>query len=395
MLSPLALVAASCGASTPGDSGATAGQGTATSAPAGQNVGTTSDAVNAQDFGTFDEPWGAAFAPGTNTLFVTQKAGTIHFIDTATRQRSTVTGAPAVDYGGQGGLGDIAFLPSESNAALGTRTIYLTWAEAGDSDTRGAALGRGQLVCDQATTCRIEGLSVIWRQPKVTGRGHYSHRIAFSPDGQYLFVSSGDRQKMEPAQDTSNNLGSVVRLNLDGTPAAGNPLAGQAGRAQDIWSWGHRNLLGLQFDAQGRLWDLEHGPAGGDELNLVIKGQNYGWPRVSDGDHYNGTPIPRHSTSSEYAKPAISWNPVIAPGDFIFYSGALFSDWRGQAIIAGMDPTVLVRVNTNVDGNTATATELQRIPFERRLREITEGPDGAIWVLEDGKDGRLLKLTPR
>ncbi len=393
MLSPLALVAASCGASSSGDSGRDSAQATAESSA--QNTGTASADLTAQDYGTFDEPWGAAFAPGTATLFVTQKGGTIHFIDTATRQRGTVSGAPTVDYGGQGGLGDIAFLPAETNAALGNRTIYLSWAEAGDGDTRGAAVGRGQLICDQPTACRIEGLSVIWRQPKVTGRGHYSHRLAVSPDGQYLFVSSGDRQKMEPAQDTSNNLGSVVRLNLDGTPAAGNPLAGQSGRAQDIWSWGHRNLLGLQFDAQGRLWDLEHGPAGGDELNLVIKGQNYGWPRVSDGDHYNGTPIPRHSTSTEFAKPAISWNPVIAPGDFIFYSGRLFPDWRGQAIIAGMGPTGLVRVSTSVDGDIATARELQRIPFERRLREVTEGPDGAIWVLEDGEDGRLLKLTPR
>ena len=391
MLSPLALFAASCGASTSGDST----QAAATAEPTGQNIGTTSTDLNSQDFGTFNEPWAATFAPGTATLFVTQKGGEIHFIDTATRQRGTVTGAPTVDYGGQGGLGDIAFLPAEANAALGTRTIYLSWAEAGDNDTRGAAVGRGQLVCDQPTACRIEGVSVIWRQPKVTGRGHYSHRIAISPDGQYLFVSSGDRQKMEPAQDTSNNLGSVVRLNLDSTPATGNAFSGQSGKAQDIWSFGHRNLLGLQFDAQGQLWDLEHGPAGGDELNLVVKGQNYGWPRVSDGDHYNGTPIPRHSTSTEYVKPAISWNPVIAPGDFIFYSGKLFTDWRGQAIIAAMAPSGLVRVSTTTDGDMATASELQRIPFERRLREIIEGPDGAIWVLEDGEGGRLLKLTPR
>lgn len=301
-----------------------------------------------------------------------------------------VNGLPTVDYGGQGGFGDVAFLASESAPALDSRTIYLSWAEAGPNDTRGAAVGRGTLTCQVAGECAVENLSVIWRQPKVTGRGHYSHRLAFSPDGQYLFVSSGDRQKMAPAQDTANNLGSVVRLNLDGTPAAGNAFTGQAGKAQDIWSFGHRNVLGLAFDAQGRLWDLEHGPAGGDELNLVAKGANYGWPEVSDGDHYNTTPIPRHSTSDAYAKPAISWNPVIAPGDFLFYRGDLFSGWKGQAIIAGMGSAGLVRVA--IDGT--SAREVERIPLDNRIREVVEGPDGTIWVLEDGEGGRLLQLRP-
>src|SRR5690606_6544129 len=181
----------------------------------------------------------------------------------------------------------------------------LTWAEAGEGDTRGAALGKGTLVCEQADACTVDGLSVIWRQqPKVTGRGHYSHRIAFSPDGQYLFLASGDRQKMEPAQDLSNNLGSVLRLTLDGKPPPGNPFANRGSPSDQIWSYGHRNILGLQFDAQGRLWDLEHGPAGGDELNLVVQGENYGWPVVSDGVHYNGDPIPDHNTRPEFHAPA-------------------------------------------------------------------------------------------
>lgn len=347
--------------------------------------------LNSEEFGTFDEPWAAAFAPGTELLFVTERAGTIKFVDTRSGKLGSVTGAPQVDYGGQGGLGDIAFLPSEAADALERRTIYLSWAEAGEGDTRGAVVGRGTLVCEEADACAIEGLSVIWRQaPKVTGRGHYSHRLAFSPDGQYLFVSSGDRQKMQPAQDPQVNLGKVVRLNLDGSPAAGNPLADEnVGRA-DVWSMGHRNVLGLQFDAQGRLWDLEHGPAGGDELNLVRAGANYGWPEVSDGDHYDGAPIPRHATSDAFAKPAISWNPVIAPGDFIFYSGDLFTDWKGQAIIAAMKPAGLVRVA--IDGE--RAREVGRIGFEKRLRDVVEGPDGAIWVLEDKAGARLLKLTP-
>lgn len=390
VLSPCALVSASCSAEPAGDSAPTEA---AVTAEIGEKVTVTSaDQFKAMSLGAFDEPWAAEFAPGTSVLFITEKSGTMKFVDTATGRTGTVTGMPEVDYGGQGGLGDVAFLPSESSDALGRRTIYLTWAEAGEGDTRGAALGKGTLVCEQADACTVDGLSVIWRQqPKVTGRGHYSHRIAFSPDGQYLFLASGDRQKMEPAQDLSNNLGSVLRLTLDGKPAPGNPFADRGSPSDQIWSYGHRNILGLQFDAQGRLWDLEHGPAGGDELNLVVQGENYGWPVVSDGVHYNGDPIPDHNTRPEFHAPAISWDPVIAPGDFVFYSGNLWPEWRGQAIIGAMKPTAVVRVAIEGD----KATEAARYPFEKRVREILEGPDGALWILEDGEDGRLVRLTPR
>lgn len=324
-------------------------------------------------------------------LFVTERAGTAKIIDTS-RQGSapiSVTGLPTVDYGGQGGLGDVAFLKSESAATLSPRTIYLSWAETGPNDTRGAVVGRGKLVCSAADTCAVEQMNVIWRQTKVTGRGHYSHRLAISPDEQHLFVASGDRQKMQPAQDTTNNLGSVVKLTLDGSPAGDNPFAGKAGQAADIWSYGHRNILGLAFDSRGRLWDLEHGPKGGDELNQVTKGSNYGWPLVSDGDHYDGRAIPRHASTSAYTAPAISWTPVIAPGDFIFYSGKQFKSWREQAIIAAMDPTALVRVEIVGD----SAREVERIPMDKRIREIAEGSDGSVWLLEDGAGGRLLKLS--
>ena len=373
---------ASCGAASPGET-----------APIASPAPTTTPgpvAFATQELARFNEPWAAAVAPGTQRLFVTEKSGTIRYYDLASRQTGAVSGAPTVAYGGQGGLGDIAFLPAESGASLASRTIYLSWAEAGPGQTRGAAVGLGTLACGADGACGIQGLQVIWRQPKVTGEGHYSHRIAFSPDGRYLFVSSGDRQKMEPAQDTSNNLGSIVRLNLDGTPAADNPFTGQAGKAQDIWSWGHRNTLGLAFDAGGRLWNLEHGPAGGDEINLIRKGANYGWPIVSEGNHYDGTVIPRHSTRPEFAAPAISWNPVIAPGDFIIYGGAMFPALRGQAIIGGMNPTVLVRVA--FDGE--TAREVARHPMDRRIREVVDAPDGAILLLDDGDGGRLLRLTP-
>lgn len=383
LLSTLALGLASCGAQATGESGAEA---RSTPAP------TTSGMPFAvTEHGTYDEPWAARFVPGTSILVITLKSGKIVGADTRNDRAIFFEGVPAVDYGGQGGLGDVAFLPSEAASTLTPRTIYLSWAEAGQGDTRGAVVGRGRMVCEEHQTCRIDALKVIWRQPKVSGRGHYSHRLAFSPDGKHLFVASGDRQKMEPAQDTSNNLGSVVRLNLDGTPAAGNPFAGQAGKAQDIWSWGHRNILGIDFDRQGRLWAAEHGPAGGDEFNLVRRGANYGWPVVSEGDHYDRKEIPPHSTRPDLAAPAASWTPVIAPGDMLIYSGKLWPEWKGQALIAAMSPGSIVRVGIEGDG----ARELARYRMDKRIRAIAEAPDGALWLLEDKAGARLLELRPR
>lgn len=379
LVSPLAIGLASCGAAPTGEKAAPA----------------TKDAFRTQVLAKFDEPWAMDFDEGTGILLVTERKGTMK-LRLPDGQIGEVTGMPKVAYGGQGGLGDVVFAPGQAapGTSLDGRTIYLSWAEVGAGGTRGAALGRGMIECKQPLSCNLDGLKVIWRQqPKVTGQGHYSHRIAFSPDGRYLFVGSGERQKFTPAQDLSVNLGKVLRLNLDGTAAAGNPFAAKGSPGNQIWSYGHRNILGLAFDGQGRLWDLEHGPAGGDELNLVKPGRNYGWPLVSNGNNYDGTPIPRHSTRPDLSAPAISWNPVIAPGDFIFYSGKLFAQWQGQAVIGGMKPNVLVRVA--IDGE--TAREVARTPMEHRIREVEQGPDGAVWLLEDGEEsgaGRLLRLTP-
>jgi glucose/arabinose dehydrogenase len=384
-LSTLTLMQASCANAETGESAAEA---------QGAIVASTGPVApfRTAELATFEEPWALAFAPGTSTLFVTEKSGKLKFIDTATGVAGTVSGVPAVDYGGQGGMGDVAFLPGESAKTLGGRTIYLSWAEAGENDTRGAAVGRGKLVCPQPTACTLEGFTVIWRQaPKVTGRGHYSHRLAFSPDGKYLFVASGERQKMQPAQDTAVTLGKIVRLNLDGTPATGNPLATKPGANPEIWSYGHRNILGIDWDAKGRLWEVEHGPAGGDELNLVKPGANYGWPVRSNGEHYNGDPIPDHEPSDGFAQPALSWTPVIAPGDMLIYSGDLFPAWKGHALLPGLGSKALVDVT--LDGE--KASETTRYGFERRLRAIAQGPDGAVWLAEDGKGARLFKLTPR
>jgi glucose/arabinose dehydrogenase len=367
LLSALVLALASCGAAPAGES---AGQ-----AHASPVVNASLAGFAITDYGRFDEPWAMAFIPGTPYALITEKSGKLKLWQDGADPRE-VAGVPRVDYGGQGGLGDVAVSPRFAEDGM----IYLSWAEAGPNDTRGAAVGRARLMLDGAP--RLGPVEVIWRQDKVTGRGHYSHRLTFSPDGTALYIASGDRQKKTPAQDDSSNLGKIVKLDIANAGPAGPP---------QVVSKGHRNVLGLQFDAEGRLWDLEHGPAGGDEFNLVKPGQNYGWPLVSNGDNYNGSPIPRHATRPDLATPAISWTPVIAPGDFIFYSGDLFPGWKGNAVIAGMGSAGLVRVA--MDGE--RAREVERIPLGRRIREVRQGPDGAIWVLEDGEGARLRRMVPR
>ncbi|KHS48351.1 glucose sorbosone dehydrogenase [Novosphingobium subterraneum] len=367
-LSPLALLLASCGSSI-------SAQGADPAA-----------GITITDVATFDEPWAMTFLPGTNMALITEKKGKLKLWTEGTSKTVEVSGTPTVDYGGQGGFGDVVAAPDFAQSGM----VYLSWVEAGANDTRGAVVARAKLVMGDAP--RLEGLNVIWRQfPKVTGKGHFSHRIAFSPDGKYLFISSGDRQKFTPAQDLSANLGKIIRLLPDGTPAPGNPFAGKGGVSAQIWSYGHRNLLGLAFSPDGRLWDLEHGPAGGDEINHVEAAKNYGWPLVSDGDHYDGKPIPRNRTRPDLAQPAISWNPVIAPGDMIFYTGKAFPQWQGQALIAALGAGGIVRVKIKGE----KATELERIDLGNRIREIEQAPDGTLYVLEDGEDAKLRHVVPK
>jgi glucose/arabinose dehydrogenase len=338
-----------------------------------------------EELGRFEEPWAMAFLPD-GRLLVTEKPGRLLLVSADGRTRTDVSGVPAVDYGGQGGLGDVALHPGFADNGV----IYLSYAEAGDGDTRGAAVARGILELE-ATRAGLTGLDVIWRQaPKVTGRGHYGHRLRFSPDG-YLFITSGERQKFDPAQDMGGNLGKIIRLDDAGSVPEGNPFADRGSVAAEIWSLGHRNPLGFDFDAEGRLWNTEMGPEGGDELNLVLPGKNYGYPVVSNGDHYDGREIPDHDTRPEFEAPKLWWTPVISPGDFMIYQGDLFPDWRGDGFAAGLSSKALVRIRFAGEG----AEEAERYGMGRRIRAVREGPDGAIWLLQDGPGGKLLRLTPR
>jgi glucose/arabinose dehydrogenase len=334
---------------------------------------------------TFDEPWAMAFLPD-GRLLVTEKQGRLFVVSTIDGATATVGGVPTVDYGGQGGLGDVILHPDFAQNAR----IYLSYAEAGDDDTRGAAVARATLSLVTGSEA-LSDVDVIWRQdPKVSGRGHYGHRLLFSEDG-FLFITSGERQEFDPAQDMNANLGKIIRLNDDGSVPADNPFAERGGVTAQIWSLGHRNPLGIAFDAVGQLWNIEMGPRGGDELNLVLRGKNYGYPIVSNGRHYDGRDIPDHDTRPEFEAPKVWWTPVISPGGFMIYSGNLFPEWQGDGFIAGLSSEALVRIE--FDG--ADAREAERYPMSKRIRAVVQGPDGTIWLLEDKDGGRLLKLTPR
>ena len=348
-----------------------------------------------EEVASFDQPWSMAFLPDGNFL-VTEKPGKMFLMNQAGETLSEISGVPEVAYGGQGGLGDVAIHPDFNE----NKTVYVSFAEEGKNDTRGAVVIKATLDLTEEGGA-LTNLEYIWRQvPKVTGRGHYAHRMAFSEDG-YLFISSGDRQKFDPAQDMTSNMGKIIRLNDDGSIPTDNPFYNDGGVAAEVWSLGHRNPLGIDFDADGKLWNIEMGPRGGDELNLVLKGEDYGYPTVSNGIHYNGSNIPNHDTRPEFEEPKEWWGdgdsiPVISPSSFVIYQGDLFYDWQGSGFISGLSSESLIRVQFDGD----SAKEIERFDMGRRIRSVEEGPDGALWLLEDyprrqdTSKGRLLRLTP-
>jgi glucose/arabinose dehydrogenase len=382
LVSALALGGCNAGVDTSA-SGNNAAASASAAAPA------SGRAFTVQPLGKFSEPWAMTFIPGPgNRALITEKQGRL-LLWSQGSQPVPVAGVPAVDFGGQGGLGDVIYQDGY---------VYLSWVEAGTGDTRGAAVGRGRLLATSAAVpgapagYRLDGFQTIWRQtPKVSGRGHFGHRLAFGPDGK-LYISNGDRQKFDPAQDMSATLGKVVRLNGDGTVPGDNPWVSRGGVTAQIWTLGHRNILGMAFDSGGQLWTSEMGPKNGDEFNLIEKGSNYGYPIVSNGEHYDGKPIPDHSTRPEFNAPEITWNGV-SPAGMMIYSGKLFPQWRGNAFMGGLSGQNLIRIA--IDGK--NAREAERFDMGARIREVEQGPDGAIYVLEDernGSGGRLLRLAP-
>jgi len=366
----------------------------------------------------FQLGWRIAFLPDGRML-VTEKVGPIWLV-TQQGEKTPVANVPKVLWQGQGGMLGVFLSPKYAT----DHNIYLTYSEPGDQPgTSSLALARARLALSPGKAS-LEGLQVLWRDmPKGRG-GQFGAVIAFSPDGQYLFLTVGDRQRMTPAQDPNTEVGKILRLTLDGKPAPGNPMAGRVGAPTrplinpprdteaaktapvistytvegpnlapaEIWTMGHRTPYGLAFAPDGRLWEIEHGPRGGDELNLIEPGKNYGWPLVSYAVNYNGVPIPSPDTRPDLTKPVIYWTPVIAPGNLTFYDGAMFPKWKGSALVGGLVTQTLNRITFDGKGGAAPA---ERWSVGHRIRDVEVAPDGAVWMLEDRNPGGLFRVTPK
>lgn len=361
-------------------------------------------------------PWRIAFLPDARML-VTEKVGGLVLV-TPTGAITRVSNVPAVLYGGQGGQLGVFLSPNYAT----DRSIYLTYSEPGDGGSS-LALARAQLLITR-DSASLQGVQVIWRDGQRGRGGQFGGAIAFSADKRFLYLTVGDRQRMTPAQNPDSPLGKVLRLTLDGKPAPGNPQAGKIGTPtldvignprnteaaktapvlsiftfpgpnltpSETWSTGHRTPYGLTFGPDGRLWELEHGPRGGDELNLIEPGKNYGWPLASYSVNYDGTPIPSPDTRPDLVKPLIYWTPIIAPGNMTLYKGALFPQWNGSMLIGGMASMSLLRVTFNAQGQPAPA---ERWSVGFRVRDVAVAADGALWLIADANPGGLYKVTPK
>lgn len=378
------LAVAGCGGGGSGSTGAAptpTPSPTTSPSPSPTTTQAPTTAVTAETIATFDNPWAMVFLPDLRML-VTEKGGNLRVVTGAGAVGAPITGVPAVVATGQGGLLDVALDPAFAT----NRRIYLSYSEAGTGGA-GLAVMRATLTLDGSNSGALSDTSVIWRQtPKLTDTRHYGGRMTFG-DGK-LFVTAGERHQGAPAQDLAVTLGKIIRINSDGTIPTDNPFVGTAGARTEIWSLGHRNPYGLVFTGDGRLFESEMGPEGGDEFNLITRGANYGWRIVSEGN--DGEVLPRHSTRPDFAAPLFSWTPVIAPGGMIQYTGTAFIGWAGDFVLAGLVSNGLVQVR--VTGT--TASEVRRIPLGVRIREVEQGPDGNLYILEDGSAGRLRRLTP-
>ena len=325
-------------------------------------------------------PWGLAVLPDGRML-VTERTGALRIVGKDGSVSAPLKGVPQVVAAQQGGLLDVALDPNFAENGL----VYLSYSEPGDGGA-GTAVARGKLGADA-----LENVDVIFRQkPKVDGGLHFGSRLAFAPDGK-LFVTLGERFKFDPAQDLSTTLGKVVRINPDGSAPDDNPFSGRDGVLPEIYSYGHRNPQGAAIHPEtGKLWEAEFGPLGGDELNVIEAGKDYGWPAVSWGKHYNGKEIPDPPTRPEFADAIKQWTPVISPSGITFYTGNAIPAWKGNLLIAGFSSQGIVRLT--LDGEKVVGEE--RIPLKNRIRNVVQGPDGAVYVLTDTGSGEILRLTP-